>query len=483
MADNFLKTNKIIFTYFSIIYFSFCGISYCQTNLNLVDSVYLALQQSDTALNLKDSLITTNLEVATADHQFSLKFVPLANFGVTSGDSSQMLGFEVTKNFEVGTKMALGLAGNSIENDDFVINNSHNARAYAQLSQPLFRRWGQKYNRLGLTRAEMQRNKQAFLANRTRQEIIQGSIQKYYTAVVARLQKALSEKALSRSAQYLEVAKSRQLVGLVSKTDVYRAELASLSAESAVLDQRRSLETAEDALKENLSWDADWDLALNEDISLLAPVLPEDWRAILPEQRSDWQAQLVELDLSGILSFRAERDLLPDLFLNLQVEQKGQGESYDEAGQLDETNWSVQLQLNSTFDSFNEQAALTREKMAESKLRRNAKALERRIFREARQAFQDLLSADRRLEISRKSLEQAEKALDLALIRYERGLSDNVELLDAEEAFAAAELNIIQDRVTYNLSAVRVAYALGVLDLEWLQLSLPNNQSQVTFSR
>ena len=78
-----------------------------------------------------------------------------------------------------------------------------------------------------------------------------------------------------------------------------------------------------------------------------------------------------------------------------------------------------------------------------------------------------------------QAIEQAEKALDLALIRYERGLSDNLELLGAEAAFAAAELNIIQGRVAYNLSAVRVAHALGVLSLEWLQLSLPAKQGQV----
>jgi len=446
--------------------------------IGICDYVSLALRQSDISLNLKDTLATSNINVALVTQQFRPKLVPLLDFGVTSGNSNQTIGAEIQKTFEIGPNITVGFTSNRVKSEDFVITNSHNTKAYIQILQPLFRKWGQKYSRLNLTRAEMLQRKQTLLARWTQQEIIQNAIQKYYLVVLSRLQKEIAKKALKRSSQYLDVAKSRQSVGLVSKTDVYRAELANLKAETTFLDQRRSQKTAEDALIENISWNSTQDLTLNDNIMLIIPVLPECWQDILPEQRADWQAQLIELELSELSSFRAKRGFLPDVSLSVQVEQKGQGSSIEESIHLVDTDWSVQLRLNSTLEQYREKAAFTKAQISESKSQRDLKTLERHIFREVRQAFETLLSEEKRLIISRKSRNHAEKALELALIRYERGLSDNVELLDSEATFAATEMEIIQNRVAYNLSAVRLAHALGVLNIEWLRTSLPQSNAE-----
>jgi len=128
--------------------------------------------------------------------------------------------------------------------------------------------------------------------------------------------------------------------------------------------------------------------------------------------------------------------------------------------------------MMSSFDSFNEMNVLLRKKIEKAKLQRGKEALQRRITREAREAFQDLLSEDRNNQISRRRLQQAEMALDLAKIRYEKGLSDNLEVLDAETAFSDAEVNISRSLTAYNIAAVTFAYNLGVLDRQWVEMSL-----------
>ena len=118
--------------------------------------------------------------------------------------------------------------------------------------------------------------------------------------------------------------------------------------------------------------------------------------------------------------------------------------------------------------------ALDREHLKAGKLRRQSESLKRKIKREVRNAFDDLTAEARRQYLSTQKFELAKNALELAKIRYERGISDNLDILDAETAFSEAELDILRAKVTYNITAVRLAHALGILNLEWLRLSLKN---------
>jgi len=447
--------------------------------ISLIDYVSLALLTSDAALDQRDMIDSAALDIDVAASQFRPKLVPLANYGVVSGSASQSLGLEVQTTLPTGSNTAFGVVGHRIANDDFAIANSHQARTYVRVSQPLFRRWGERYNRHGLTRAELSSHKQSMLGEQARQEIILNSVQRYYVVLLSRTQLSLAEKALERSRHYLESAIARNQVGLVAKTDVFRAELAMLRAETSVLEQSRAVEMAEESLKENISRSADWHVQLDQQITSFVPVIPENWHDIVPTSRPEWQAQQIDSKLAEHNRFRAERNLLPDLSINAQYEQKGLGNSFQEARHLDESGWSVQLQLHSSLDKAGERAALSKARMVQAKLARDANALMRRIDREVRQAFQNMATVERRLQISQISFEQSEKALDLALLRYERGLSDNAELLDAESTFATAETDIIQNRVTYNIEAARLARALGVLNMEWLALSVTPVDTQI----
>ncbi len=442
-------------------------------SIDLVDYVAIALSESDQVIDLADQRTLAALDVTVAANRFRPKLVPLANYGIASGTASQTLGMEVRSTLTGGSNITLGTYGSRLEDDDYAVANSHQLRTYVKVSQPLFRRWGERYNRYALTRAEKLSHKQILLNEQSRQDIIQAAIQRFYAVLLGRNQLRLAKTALERSQRYHAAAIDRQQVGLVSKTDVYRAELAVLRTEMNVLEQTRSLESAEEALLEFISRPAPDELAnaIDENIHDFQPVLPEDWKTILPAQRPEWQAHLIEQDLLRHARYRAERDLLPDVSVNLQYEHKGLGNSFDEARSLDENSWSVQLQLHSPFDTTEEQAALARTRMTQARLIRDGKSLERRIAREARQALTNLSATEQRLGLSHKTLEQAGKALDLALVRYERGLSDNIDLLDAETAYASAQSDIIAQRVAYNLEATRLARALGVLSLEWLQLS------------
>jgi len=441
----------------------------------LLQAVDLALTRSDNAMELKDSAVLGQMEIASAEHEFDTKIVPLTSLGFTEGTGTQQLGLEMQKEVETGATVKYGMVGTSYSDDSsYVLSNSANARAYVKVSQGLFRRWGSRYALNNLNVAQLRDKADEISAERSRQGLILSTVKMYYDLVLGRQLLQKYENAFQRAKEYLEAAKDRQAVGLVSKGDVYRAELAMLSAENGVDLQKRSVQRAHDQLFDTLRLTDAEPFVVSDEIRRMVPVIPDGWEDGIYQSRLDWQAQRVNIQINRLEMFQAERDLLPDVGLSFVVEQKGQGDDTEEALNLDETNWSVQLEMLSSLDSFSEQAALARKKIERGKIQRKTEALRRQIKREARDGFLDLVSAEKALDLNNKRLKQAEMALDLAKIRYEKGLTDNLEIMDAEAAFSDAEMEISRSLTQYNVAAVTLANNLGVLDRQWLEMSLPD---------
>lgn len=441
--------------------------------LGLSQSIDLVLSQSDRALDLNDELVLSKMGIASAEHKFDTKLVPLTSVGFTEGTGSQQLGLEFRKETELGTSISYGAVGNRLDdNTGYVVENRTNASAYVRISQGLFRRWGLKYNLTELSTAELQDKEKQIQTERSRQNLILETVRSYYNLVLEGQLLDQSQQAKKRSQEHLNSAVSRQSVGLVSKVDVYRAELALLDSESAMENQLRLNRRAIASFKELLGFTEEEHITVPATIAKMSPVIPDEWQKNLLETRLDWQAHQVKVQINKLEISKVQRDLSPDIGLSFTVEQKGEGDSAEEALELDQTNWSVQLEMLSTLDNFHEESAMLRKKMEMAKLRRAEAALKRKINREAREAFQDLLTEERSHQISLKRLHQAEMALDLAKTRYEKGLSNNLDVLDAENAFSEAGINISQSLTAYNLAAVSIAYNLGVLDRNWIEVAL-----------
>lgn len=442
-------------------------------SMSLQQAIDQALLQSDTAYDLRDTLELSKMATAAAEHNFDTKLVPLTSIGFRQGTGAQQLGLEMRKETETGTSLSYGFVGNRVDDSTgYVVENTMNAKAYVRVSQGLFRRWGNKYNLADLSVAELRKKEQEILAERARQTLILNTVQRYYDVVLADQLMARAEKSLARSREHLNSAISRQSVGLVSKVDVYRAELAMLDAESVREGLVRQKEKMIDAFRELLGMTDDATLQVDNNITKMVPIVPELWEDGLLNTRLDWQAHRVGKEIADLEIYKAKKNLSPDVGLSLTLEQKGEGDSLEDALDLSQTNWSVQLQMLSPLDTFNEESALMRKKIEKAKLDRSSAALQRKIKKEARGAFLDLVTEERNYQINIRKLREAEMALDLAKTRYEKGLSENLEVLGAEAAFSEAEVNIARSLTAGNLAVVAIAYHLGVLDRNWVHLAL-----------
>ncbi|MFZ0770667.1 MAG: TolC family protein [Candidatus Sulfotelmatobacter sp.] len=84
-----------------------------------------------------------------------------------------------------------------------------------------------------------------------------------------------------------------------------------------------------------------------------------------------------------------------------------------------------------------------------------------RIDYEVRASLLDLNSAADQVEVARSSVELAEEALTQSRDRFSAGVTDNLEVVQAQETVAAAHESYIQSLYAHNLAKVELARAIG----------------------
>jgi outer membrane protein len=122
--------------------------------------------------------------------------------------------------------------------------------------------------------------------------------------------------------------------------------------------------------------------------------------------------------------------------------------------------------LNVTIPVFNGGLFKARQTEAELKAKavaQNVTDLENRIARDVRLAWLNANSAADRLTLTQELLTQAQKAVDLAQTRYELGLSNMVELSQAQLNLTSAQIASTTARYDYQAQRVIVDYQIGAL--------------------
>ena len=95
------------------------------------------------------------------------------------------------------------------------------------------------------------------------------------------------------------------------------------------------------------------------------------------------------------------------------------------------------------------------------KARSQLNDLRGRIDYEVRASLLDLNSAAQQVEVARSSVDLAEQALTQSRDRFSAGVTDNLEVVQAQEAVASAHESYIESLYAHNLAKVELARAIG----------------------
>jgi outer membrane protein TolC len=107
------------------------------------------------------------------------------------------------------------------------------------------------------------------------------------------------------------------------------------------------------------------------------------------------------------------------------------------------------------------EASIEQAKSVLSQRRAEVEDLRSRIRAEIRTAFLDLQAAEQQVQLARQNAAVARQSLELMRQRYDEGVSTSVEVVQAQETLATAELDTITALFSHNLAKLTLARHLG----------------------
>ncbi|HZQ93505.1 MAG TPA: TolC family protein [Candidatus Sulfotelmatobacter sp.] len=324
----------------------------------------------------------------------------------------------------------------------------------ASLSQTLFsmKAWQNE-------RAATERMKVAQFNLKDARELVVLAVGNSYLQTIAAAARVETAEAQVKSAQALyEKAADQQRAGLTPALDALRSQVELQSRQQQLILARNQL------AKSNLSVARIIGLPLGQPFVLterapyqgLTPLPLETYLQHAYKERADYQGALAQVRSAELAKKGAQAGRYPSIDLDANYGDIGVTPAHSNG------TWQVIGGVNIPIFAGNRVHADVLEADAQLKQARSRLGdLRGRIDYEVRAALLDLNAAAEEVEVARSSVDLAEQALVQSQDRFAAGVADNLEVVQAQEAVAAAHENYIQSLYAHNLSKVELAYAIG----------------------
>lgn len=427
--------------------------------LSLEDALRMALERNPMILDACDGTSVAKNVLDSAESAFDVRLSANSRSGLgTDTQTDQVTQLRLDKKFISGTDVSL-TAGTSSTQDGFY-------RSYAgvTLSQSLLRGFGPLVTTEGVTSAEAGLASAQKAADASRERVLLDVVAAYYGVLEQEALLEIARTAQTRSGQLAGMAREQLARGLATEVDVYDLETRSVAAQGAALDADAALATARDDLRVLLDLDFDTPVLVREpDIPVSGKLKDGELLALALEQRRDLIEARSAVELAQRRVEIADRQMLPDLRVGVNVSQVGRAEGLEDSLSLNESVVSLVLSVDLPLTRREAEAQFNIASIEQTRAKRNLALLERAAGREIRYATRQLKVLDERARLQEREVAAALKAADVARVRFERGYSTGAELLQAQEAILRAQRDEIHLRVTRLLESLRLRLATGTL--------------------
>lgn len=303
---------------------------------------------------------------------------------------------------------------------------------------------------------------------RTRNDTILQVTQAYQGVARAEEFVRVAEEALKNAQERLRLIRAQVDAGVAAQFDLLRAETAVAQAEQALLNTRNQRELAVAALNNLLGRD------LNTPVQVVKPTaLPPLQEAALDTLTQQAYANRPEIlaaergvQLAQLNIRNAQRGNLPSLILTGQADFNLNTSPFNP--RRESYTGTVVLSVP-IWDSGITRARVTQARDDVEIAQLRLQQAKEGVALEVRQAYLNLQDAQKRLAVAQKGLEQATEALRLARVRFEAGVSPQLEISDAELAFTQAQTNFVNAQFDYLDAYAALQRAIGVIGKRYAQ--------------
>ncbi len=440
--------------------------------LTLTQAVEEALVRNDRLVNQHDTTVQADLGLRLARSEFTPKITPniLGSFGQTDV-SSQTYRVDVSQRFVTGTELRLGAGAASAQIPGLAGLSGDDIRFYntdttLTLSQPLLRGFGRGAARRSLTSAEFRRTDAARAQTLTEQQVAIEVAGAYYRVVAQDAFVDVAKQSLERSRKLRDASEAKLDAGLVSQLDVLRAQQLVAQAELQYFDAQSATEDARDQLRFLIGRDRSVALDVEHAIPQpdATPIEPDAAIALALERRLDLRSRTEQAaDAERQLRFSSNQ-LLPQVDVNLALTRRETSKALSRSFGLDGFQFATFFTIAMPADRTVAQVAYQTALLDRDRRRRELSTLERQVADDVRRGLRERDRAVRSVTAAETSVEIGRREVEVAQLRYERGLSNNLDLVTAEAGLLAVETRRIQVLAEAALIRLRLRALIGIFD-------------------
>jgi outer membrane protein TolC len=352
---------------------------------------------------------------------------------------------------------ALGLKGNLFPPPTVlprVIGPFNYFDARASLSQSLF-----NFHDIEKERSASESLKSAQYTYKDARELVVLAVGNAYLMAVATAARIDTTDAQLKNAQALyNRAVDQQKAGLNPAIDTLRSQVELQTRQQQLIAARNDFDKQKLSLARVIGLPPGQEFVLTEKApyQALTPLPLEIYLQRAYTSRSDYQAAQAQVRAAEFSRRAATAGHYPTLDLNANYGDVGVTPAHSNG------TWQVDGGLNIPIFAGGKVHSDVLEADAQLKQARSQLSdLRGRIDYEVRASLLDLSSAAEQVEVARSSVDLAEQTLTQSEDRFTAGVTDNLEVVQAQESVASAHENYIQSLYAHNLAKIELARAIG----------------------
>jgi outer membrane protein len=288
----------------------------------------------------------------------------------------------------------------------------------------------------------------------------------YFQAVAAREAISVREAGLERSLQQLERAVERYKVGLAIQADVNQAEHSVLSQRTELLSARQNYESLLDTLTTLVGLPQEYSLAVDADGALITldGEVPEDLWTLVEANSYDLKSLNTQLANLRLAREGQLNQLKPDLGLSLSYTRSGADTNFARAVSGYETeNMGVALNWQGTPGERSQRADLAQTELDLASTELSIQDAQLQLKAGLRDLQRDLQTKYEQIGLAESSLAVVRQTYEIMQERHNVGLGVLLDVIEAQEDVLAAELALLNARVSYQQTYRELLLMAGLL--------------------
>jgi len=326
--------------------------------------------------------------------------------------------------------------------------------ARASLSQSVF-----NYRNIERQKAATENVKAARFTYKDAREVVVLAVGNSYLQEIAAASRVETAEAQVKSAQALyDKASDQQKAGVSPAIDTLRAQVELQTRQQQLIVARNDLAKSNLSVARIIGLPPGQPFVLTEKapFQALTPMPIDTYLERAYAGRFDYKSAVAQVRSAELLRRAAQAGHYPSVDIDANYGAIGVN-----PGQSNGT-WQVDGGLNIPIFAGNRVHADVLQADAQLRQARSQLGdLRGRIDYEVRTALLDLNAAADQVAVARTSVELAEQTLTQAQDRFSAGVTDNLEVVQAQESVASAHESYIESLYAHNLAKVELAYAIG----------------------